>query len=102
MCERRHPSDTFLDAFSHLPSMVRKASGVCAPRFVGDINSPPSPGQPPPMCYLCMSGWSVISDSMEQGKSVNALRKARQGILNSACARLSRAVPPFDKSLLDV
>jgi hypothetical protein len=91
LCEKASDPH-FPDTFSHLPSMVRTASGVCA-QWVAGILIPPSPGSPP--CVICMSGWSVFQ--ILSSKESRSMPCGRQGILNSACARLSRVgrcLPP--------
>jgi hypothetical protein len=60
----------------------------------GDINSPPSLGSRPPMCYLYewVECFFRFYGASKESRSMPCGRQGK-GILNSACARLSRAVP---------
>jgi hypothetical protein len=89
---RRHPSDIFRTPSHNLPCTVRKASGVCAQWVAEILTPPPSPGSLP--CVICMSGWSVFLDSVEQRK-VGSMPCGRQGHIKLRMCYWSRAVHPL-------
>jgi hypothetical protein len=80
-----------------LASIVRKASGVCAPGVVG-ILTPPLHLAAPHVLFVWVGG--VFFRFCGARKESRSMPCGRQGIINSACARLSRAVPPLRNNYL--
>jgi hypothetical protein len=97
-CVRRRPSVRhFPAAFSHLPCMVRKASGVCAcPVGCGDIDSPFT--RQPPMCYLYE--WVECFVRFGRARKVGSMPCGRQGHIKLRMCYWSRAVHPLRNNYL--